>query len=108
MEISFQSKNWQEAIDITERIEELIKDKEGKACLIFCPHTTAGITINEGYDKAVMKDVLDIVDELVKVLNDQNPDLKPKDDFKEKHPNYRNFFVDPNPPLKLLLNLSLR
>ena len=28
-----------------------------------------------------------------------NPEVKSKDDFKEKHPNYRNFFVDPEPPL---------
>ncbi|OQB68857.1 MAG: hypothetical protein BWX92_03902 [Deltaproteobacteria bacterium ADurb.Bin135] len=25
--------------------------------------------------------------------------VKPKDDFKEKHPNYRNFYVDPKAPL---------
>lgn len=33
------------------------------------------------------------------VLENRNPEVKPKDDFKEKHPNYRNFIVDPNPPL---------
>ncbi len=41
------------------------------------------------------EEILEIVNELVKVLNDQNPDLKPKDDFKEKHPNYRDFSTDP-------------
>lgn len=40
-----------------------------------------------------------IVAGLLDVLNNRNPDVKPKDDFKEKHPNYRNFFVDPKPPL---------
>lgn len=44
-------------------------------------------------------EILEIVDELVKVLNDQNPDLKPKDDFKEKHPNYRDFSTDPLAPI---------
>ena len=39
-----------------------------------------------------------IVKELTSVLNKQS-EFKPKDDFKEKHPNYRNFFVDPCPPL---------
>ena len=29
----------------------------------------------------------------------RNPEVKPKDDFKEKHPNYRNFSVDPLAPL---------
>lgn len=33
------------------------------------------------------------------VLLDRNPDVKPKDGFKEKHPNYREFTVDPLPPL---------
>ena len=44
-------------------------------------------------------EILEIVDELVKVLNDQNPDLKPRDDFKEKHPNYRDFSTDPLAPI---------
>ena len=40
-----------------------------------------------------------IIQELSDILNNRNPDVKPKDDFKQKHPNYQNFFVDPNPPL---------
>ncbi len=36
---------------------------------------------------------------LIDVLSDRNPEIKPKDDFKQKHPNYREFSVDPNPPL---------
>lgn len=40
-----------------------------------------------------------IVVGLVDILKDRNPEVKPRDDFKEKHPNYRNFYVDPNPPL---------
>ena len=43
--------------------------------------------------------IINIVDELIKVLNDKYPDLKPKDDFKDKHPNYRDFKVDPSAPL---------
>lgn len=40
-----------------------------------------------------------IINGLLDVLKDRNPEIKPKDDFKEKHPNYRDFFVDPLPPL---------
>ena len=36
---------------------------------------------------------------LLDVLQNRNPEVKPKDDFKEKHPNYRQFTVDPMPPL---------
>ncbi len=39
-----------------------------------------------------------LVLELSGVLKNKNPELKPKDDFKEQHPNYRNFSVDNNPP----------
>lgn len=43
--------------------------------------------------------IINIVDELVLVLADKNPDLKPKDEFKEKHPKYRDFGTDPLAPL---------
>ncbi len=45
------------------------------------------------------EEILNIVDQLIRVLNDENPDIKPKDAFKEKHPHYRNFSVDPLAPL---------
>ncbi len=41
-----------------------------------------------------------IIHDLQKILANRNPEIKPKDDFKEKHPNYRDFSVDPIPPLK--------
>lgn len=40
-----------------------------------------------------------IIAYLLDVLANRNPEVKPRDDFKEKHPNYRKFSVDPNPPL---------
>lgn len=40
-----------------------------------------------------------IVKELSAILRSQDPSVKPKDDFKEKHPNYRKFIVDSTPPL---------
>jgi len=36
---------------------------------------------------------------LLDVLQNHNLEVKLKDDFKEKHPNYRQFAVDPLPPL---------
>lgn len=45
------------------------------------------------------KEIEFIVAGLVKILVDRNPEVKPRDDFKEKHPNYRNFSVDPLPPI---------
>jgi hypothetical protein len=40
-----------------------------------------------------------IITGLSGVIQNRNPEVKPKDDFKEKHPNYRQFAVDPKPPL---------
>ena len=47
-----------------------------------------------------------IRNELSEILSNRNPEIKSKDDFKEKHPNYREFSVDPNPPLKEPLKKS--
>ncbi len=49
-----------EAIDISALVQrELAQRKiESGICLVYSPHTTAGITVNEHADPAVMKDVL--------------------------------------------------
>jgi len=50
--------------------------------------------------KFIREEIEEIIKGLLDVLANRHPDVKPKDDFKEKHPHYRDFFVDPNPPLK--------
>jgi len=45
--------------DITDKVNEFVRKsgvKEG-ICLVYCPHTTASITINENADEFVAKDV---------------------------------------------------
>jgi putative transposase len=49
--------------------------------------------------KFTKSEVEQIVSGLIEVLADRNPEVKPKDDFKEKHPNYREFTVPPLAPL---------
>lgn len=56
-----------ECINITSQIQNLIRDsgvKDGIAT-IYCPHTTAAITINEGADPAVTKDLLNELDKVI-------------------------------------------
>ncbi|MBU4286259.1 MAG: DDE-type integrase/transposase/recombinase [Kiritimatiellae bacterium] len=36
---------------------------------------------------------------ILEVLNNERPDIKPKDSFRQEHPNYRKFDVDPELPL---------
>lgn len=49
--------------------------------------------------KFTREQILLIIQQLSDIVVNRDPNVKPKDDFKEKHPNYRNFYVDPNPPL---------
>lgn len=47
-------------IDVTERVAEAIRESgvvDG-LCVVFCPHTTAGMTINENADPDVVRDML--------------------------------------------------
>lgn len=53
-------------VDITDKESRVIRE-EGLAegiVLVYCPHTTAGVTINEGADPDVVKDMLMLLDEL--------------------------------------------
>ena len=54
-------------VDITSLIQKEVS-KENAAdgiCVIYVPHTTAGITINEGADPAVCKDITEKLNALV-------------------------------------------
>lgn len=49
-----------ELIDITRSVQETVQKTgiEDGLCMIFIPHTTAGITINENADPSVPRDIL--------------------------------------------------
>jgi secondary thiamine-phosphate synthase enzyme len=54
-------------VDITSEVQRIVDKsavKEG-ICFIFCPHTTAGLTINENADAAVKKDIVDALNRLI-------------------------------------------
>jgi secondary thiamine-phosphate synthase enzyme len=56
-----------ELVDITDRIEnELLKSKvvDG-VCYLYNPHTTAGLTINEGADPAVRSDMISALQKMI-------------------------------------------
>lgn len=45
--------------DITSHVQEVVSDAglgDGM-CLVFCPHTTAGVTLNENWDRSVQHDM---------------------------------------------------
>jgi secondary thiamine-phosphate synthase enzyme len=49
-----------EFIDITRSVQEAVKKTglEDGICIIFIPHTTAAVTINENADPSVVQDIL--------------------------------------------------
>ncbi|HZV47571.1 MAG TPA: secondary thiamine-phosphate synthase enzyme YjbQ [Thermodesulfovibrionales bacterium] len=65
--INVKSKARIEFIDITEMVQDVVKDAgivKG-VCFLFVPHTTAGITINEGADPSVQRDILNSLNRLI-------------------------------------------
>ena len=65
-QIHIETKKRSELLDITQQIITVIpKDLDTGVCVIFIPHTTAGITINEGADPNVRHDIIHQLDQLV-------------------------------------------
>ncbi len=59
--------NRNEMIDITSQVRGIVSDSgiaDGEV-VVFCPHTTAAITINENADPSVPHDILLTLDELI-------------------------------------------
>jgi secondary thiamine-phosphate synthase enzyme len=44
-------------VDITRDVQDAVADARGSAVLVYVPHTTAGVTINEHADPAVARDL---------------------------------------------------
>jgi secondary thiamine-phosphate synthase enzyme len=55
-EITLRSERRTQLIEITRDVERALEGAQGSAALIFVPHTTAGVTINENADPAVARD----------------------------------------------------
>lgn len=56
-----------EMLDITQKIQQVVEQQEFKDGILtlFNPHTTAGLTINEGADPDVKRDMLYEMDKIV-------------------------------------------
>lgn len=54
-------------VDVTEKIEEVVKESKIKngICFIYVPHTTCGILINENYDPSVVRDIVNTYERIV-------------------------------------------
>lgn len=64
-EFSIKTNKRNEFLDITSQVEEAVKDvKEGTA-IVYIPHTTAAVTINENADPDVKSDILKKLSRLI-------------------------------------------
>jgi len=67
-ELKVVSNNRNEMIDITKDIQQLVDEEKIRKghIIIYVPHTTAGLTINEGADPSVQHDIIETLKKLVK------------------------------------------
>ncbi len=56
-----------EIIDVTSKVREIVKKSKVKSgiCVVYTPHTTAAITVNEHADPAVATDIESFLNKLV-------------------------------------------
>lgn len=52
-------------VDITRQVREAVAGQAGAAVLVYVPHTTAGVTVNEHADPAVARDFEAALDRIV-------------------------------------------
>lgn len=67
MILQVHSQSRTELIDITTRVQQAVQQADiGQGlCLLYVPHTTAGITINESADPSVKRDILMVLNDIV-------------------------------------------
>lgn len=65
--VNLESSRRDEMIDISNEVQRLLSASDIKDGLVvvYCPHTTAGLTINEGLDPAVKADLIGCLVDLV-------------------------------------------
>lgn len=66
-ELKIKSNKRCEMIDITSNVQDIIfKEKlQSGYLIVYVPHTTAGITINEGADPSVQRDIIKTLNNLI-------------------------------------------
>ena len=65
-EISLRTERKTQLVDITERVQSALEGSNGAAAaLVYVPHTTAGVTINEDIDPALTTDLETAMEKIV-------------------------------------------
>ena len=64
-ELKIDTERHTQLIDITSQVRDAVQGEEGAAVLVYVPHTTAGLTINEHADPMVARDFEMALEKLV-------------------------------------------
>ena len=56
-EIRLRTERRSQLVDITREVRDAVAGERGSAVVVYVPHTTAGVTINERADPAVARDL---------------------------------------------------
>jgi secondary thiamine-phosphate synthase enzyme len=64
-EIRLHTERKTQLVDITADVRETLGDATGAAALVYVPHTTAAVTINEHLDPALLEDVEEAMGRIV-------------------------------------------
>jgi len=67
IELKVKSSKRNEMIDITSDIQQIVEEKniQDGHVIVYVPHTTAGITINEGADPSVQRDIIETLKQII-------------------------------------------
>jgi secondary thiamine-phosphate synthase enzyme len=64
-ELTLQTERRSQLVDITREVAAAVAGQGGAAVLVYVPHTTAGVTVNEHADPAVARDFEAALDRIV-------------------------------------------
>jgi len=68
MIFNVETKEKQQFIDVTDKVRKAVHESGVKNgfCLVYCPHTTAAVTINENADPSVQSDMKASLNDIVR------------------------------------------
>ncbi len=67
MQLTIKTHAQTEMIDVTDQVQRLLADQGVRSglCMLYVPHTTAAVTINESADPSVREDILMVLNQMV-------------------------------------------
>lgn len=67
MRLTVKTRSQTEMVDVTRLVQQQVTDSDMASglCMVFVPHTTAAVTINESADPAVARDILMVLNKII-------------------------------------------